>query len=64
MSPIVLIVFAPVVIGAVAFVALLLGAAAVGACESIAAHPPSIPPTAESSHPRVPLGEVPPARAA
>jgi hypothetical protein len=64
MSPLVLIVFAPVIVGGVAFVALLLGAAGAGAWESIEERAQARALVAGSPRPQVGPRETPRARAA
>jgi hypothetical protein len=64
MSPLVLIVCAPVIVVVVAFVSLLLGAATAGAWEVIERQPQSSPTTAPPGSPQVTRHEGPHARAA
>jgi hypothetical protein len=50
MSPLVLIVFGPVIVGGVAFAALLLGAAAAGTWEAVEGRPAGRPRDVAASH--------------
>ncbi len=63
MSPLVLIVFAPVLLGGFAVVSLFLGAAAAGAWEAVEQHPPSAPDADLPAHlPIAPRETTTPAR--
>jgi hypothetical protein len=66
MSPILLIVFAPVIVGVLAFAPLLLGAAATGVWETVAERAQGRPPASESgsADSRVAMHEEARARAA
>jgi hypothetical protein len=64
MSPLMLIIFAPVLIGGTAFAALLLGAATTGAWEAVAERPGERPSVHVPARPQVATQERSHARAA
>jgi hypothetical protein len=64
MSPLVLIVFGPVIVGGIALVALFLGAVTAGGWEAVEARRPGTPAVASHAPSRIERPERPHARAA